>query len=391
MSKKRLQAFTDKQLKNEAKLRRQWLSQENNCNLEGWSKGEVDQSWSGRNIENIVGTIQVPVGVAGPVNFDLHGQKTISYIPLATTEGALVASVNRGCKALSLSKKTSVIVEDVGMTRAPVFQTKNQHQAKEISEYVRDNLDLLQDLIEKSREAHLRLKSVQPFLQGKILFLRFVFDTDQAMGMNMVTIGSQLLADHLVNKFGINLIALSGNLCSDKKSAAVNQILGRGKKVSVEVTLNADTIKDVLKTTPQKIFQVWTQKISLGSALSGANSQNAQVANIVAAIFLATGQDIAHVVEASQAFLSMDLEPTNQLYVSLSFPDMPVGIVGGGTQGQSQQSSLSLLGLSSIPKDGSQKLAAIIGVTALAGELSLLAALSTDSLAQAHQKLGRGK
>lgn len=391
MSTNQSNKFTAATLAAEAKLRRDWISQQTQLNLEGWSEGTIDESWKGRNIENIVGTIQVPVGIAGPIAFNYQNKQYKLHLPLATTEGALVASVNRGCKALSESSQLQVVVEDQGMTRAPVFQVASLTQGQQITAWLKNHLTELQQVVrQKAQESHLSLKSLQPYQHGRSLFVRLVFETGEAMGMNMVTIGSQVIADYLCEKFSITLIALSGNMCSDKKVAAVNSILGRGKAAYAEAVLTEDILKQILKTNAEAFCQTWHHKIVVGSTLAGTTSLNAHAANMVAALFLATGQDLAHVVEASQANLTVELVREG-IYVALSMTDIPVGVVGGGTHSQSVQASLALLGLDQVKPGDSQLLAAVVVLAVLAGEVSLLAALSSQDLVQAHQRLGRGK
>jgi hydroxymethylglutaryl-CoA reductase (NADPH) len=234
-----------------------------------------------------------------------------------------------------------------------------------------------------STSRHLKLLDFKPQLLGKNVWLRFRFDTGEAMGMNMVTLATQAIAALIKQKLNIDCVALSGNFCVDKKPSLINFVEGRGKKVWAEAVIKRQVVKDVLKTIPEAIIAVVHQKQWLGSIMSGSIGANAHFANITAAIFLSTGQDLAHVVEASVGVTTAELE-NKDLYFSVYLPDLMVGTVGGGTRLESQQQALKMLG-----NPDSMELAQIIGGAVLAGELSLTAALATSDLAQAHQKLGR--
>jgi len=349
-----------------------------------------------KNCENWLGSVSLPVGVAGPIGIiaesesgqeQKNNQKlTEYYIPLATTEGALVASVGRGSKAILNAGGAQVIVEKKGMTRAPVFECEDGAQALELVDFLGGNVAKIKK-IAKDTSRHLKYISHQAFIRGRCVYVRFVFDTDQAMGMNMTTIAAQEVAVFIEeNVRGVKLLALSSNVCTDKKDNLINSILGRGYWAQAEVILPEKVISEVLKTKTDKLLKTHLQKNLIGSNIAGSFSQNAQVANVVAGIFIATGQDPAHVVEASKAFLSLE-KVKGGLYASLTLPNLNMGTVGGGTYLPAQSEARKLIG-------GGKNIEAeeLVRVTAgacLAGELSLLASLSEHTLACAHQKLGR--
>ncbi|MEA2057024.1 MAG: 3-hydroxy-3-methylglutaryl-CoA reductase, partial [Patescibacteria group bacterium] len=224
--------------------------------------------------------------------------------------------------------------------------------------------------------------------QGPSVFARFSFDTDQAMGMNMVTIALKQVWQELVSTHpNVELISISGNMCVDKKASALNQLLGRGYQVKAEVVISKDVVEELLGVSVEKLTLTHYWKNVVGTNLAGSNSQNMHVANMVAAMFLATGQDIAHVVEGSQANTIME-KRKDGLYVAVEFNNLNIGVVGGGTSLPAfTQARNIILGRSL----SSAELAGIIGVACLAGEISGLAALASQSLAKAHQKLGRIK
>ncbi len=343
-----------------------------------------------RNIENMIGAVQVPLGIAGPLRVNGEYANGDFYIPLATTEGALVASADRGCSAIRACGGANARLFKDGMTRAPVFRANDIIGAKRLVDWVNANF---QRLKEKAGETTRfgRLLSVEPFITGRSVFLRFSYDTKDAMGMNMVTIATDAAVDIILAENEVELIALSGNMCTDKKPAAINAILGRGKTVSADVILSREIILEKLKTTPDKMAEVNYRKNLIGSARAGSLGFNAHAANIAAALFIACGQDAAHVVEASYAITTMELTDEG-LYCSVTLPSLPVGTVGGGTGIGAQQECLGMLGVAGAgdpPGTNAKKLAEITAAAILAGEISLVAALAARHLAKAHAALGR--
>ncbi len=347
----------------------------------------------GRNIENPIGAVQVPVGVAGPLR--IHGDYARGdyYIPLATTEGALVAGVNRGCKALTLSGGVRVKILFDGMARAPALWTPSVTEAVKLVEWVFQHIDEVKKEAE-STTRHGKLKQIQPFITGNIVWLRFVFETGDAMGMNMVTIAVDKALKWVLENYPgeASLVALSGNMCVDKKPNCLNLLFGRGKTVVAEAIVKRDVVKQVFNVEPEDIDYVNRVKNLLGSARAGSLGFNAHFANIIAAIFIATGQDVAQVVESSMGYTWTELRG-DDLYISVTLPSLEVGTVGGGTRLPTQREALSLLGVAGSgdpPGSNAKKFAEIVAAAVLAGELNLLAALAANELAQAHKRLGRG-
>ncbi len=344
-----------------------------------------------RNCENMIGVVHVPVGVAGPILLNGKSASGEIYIPLATTEGALVASVNRGCKAINQNGGVSVYTENIGITRGPVFRTSGLAQGLHLKQWVKDEFAQLQKIV-VSTSSHIALIKVDFQISGRNIYMRFYYDTQDAMGMNMITIATQELVSFIEDRMKVKCTSLAGNYDIDKKPAWLNFISGRGRKVWSEAVLKESTIKEVLKTTPSAIHDVSVSKNLVGSALSGSLGFNAHFANVIAAIFIATGQDAAHVVEGSLGICTTEIVDNNSLYISAFLPDLPVGTIGGGTNLPSQKKMLELMGLAGGDKGSNgEKIAEIIGASVLAGELSLLASLAEGSLAKTHERLGRGK
>ncbi|CAD6246005.1 unnamed protein product [Miscanthus lutarioriparius] len=340
-----------------------------------------------------VGYVQLPVGIAGPLLLD--GQRF--YVPMATTEGCLVASTNRGCKAIAESGgATSVVLRD-GMTRAPVARFPTARRAAELKAFLEDpaNFDTLSMVFNRSSR-FARLQGVHCAMAGRNLYMRFICSTGDAMGMNMVSKGVQNVLDFLQDDFpDMDVISISGNFCSDKKPASVNWIEGRGKSVVCEAVIKEEVVKKVLKTNVQSLVELNTIKNLAGSAIAGAlGGFNAHASNIVTAIFIATGQDPAQNVESSHCITM--LEPINDgkdLHISVTMPSIEVGTVGGGTQLASQSACLDLLGVKGANRDSpgsnARLLATVVAGGVLAGELSLLSALAAGQLVKSHMKYNR--
>ncbi|MUV89855.1 3-hydroxy-3-methylglutaryl-CoA reductase, partial [Halapricum sp. CBA1109] len=277
-----------------------------------------------------------------------------------------------------------------GMTRAPVFSVAGVSEAAALADWVGDNTDALREAAE-STTSHGELQSVDPYVVGDSVFLRFSFDTKDAMGMNMVTIATQAACDVIEDETTASLVSLSGNLCSDKKPAAINAVEGRGRTVAADVLLPTEVVQERFGTTPEAIAAVNTRKNLVGSAKAGSLGFNAHVANVVAAAFLATGQDIAQVVEGSNAITSVEAREDG-LYASVTIASLEVGTVGGGTKLPTQAEALDVLGHAGggdPAGSNADALAEVIATGALAGELSLLGALAGRHLASAHEEHGR--
>lgn len=351
------------------------------------------QSIIGQCCEMPVGYVQIPVGVAGPLL--VNGCEYM--VPMATTEGCLVASTNRGCKAILMSGgATSILLRD-GMTRAPVVRFQSAKRAADLKYYLEDptNSDHITDIFNRtSRFA--RLQGIQCAIAGKNLYMRFCCSTGDAMGMNMVSKGVQNVLDFLQTEFpDMDVISVSGNFCADKKPTAVNWIEGRGKSIVCEAVIPEAVVNRVLKTTVPALLELNMLKNLTGSAMAGAmGGFNAHAANIVSAVFIATGQDPAQNVESSHCITLM--EPANSgkdLHMSVTMPCIEVGTVGGGTQLSSQAACLNMLGVkganASSPGANAQNLARIVAAAVMAGELSLMSALAAGQLVNSHMKYNR--
>nr|AEM42971.1 HMG-CoA reductase [Siraitia grosvenorii] len=351
------------------------------------------ESILGQCCEMPVGYVQIPVGIAGPLLLDGFEYS----VPMATTEGCLVASTNRGCKAIYVSGgATSTLLKD-GMTRAPVLRFGSAKRAAELKFFLEDpnNFDTLAVVFNRSSR-FARLQSIRCSIAGKNLYGRFCCSTGDAMGMNMVSKGVQNVLDFLQHDFSdMEVIGISGNFCADKKPAAVNWVEGRGKSVVCEAIIKGDVVRKVLKTNVEALVELNMLKNLAGSAMAGAlGGFNAHASNIVTAVYIATGQDPAQNVESSHCITMMEaVNDGKDLHVSVTMPSIEVGTVGGGTQLASQSACLNLLGVKGANRDSAgsnaRLLATIVAGSVLAGELSLMSALAAGQLVKSHMKYNR--
>lgn len=344
----------------------------------------------GSNCENPIGYVPVPLGLAGPLTINAQQY----YAPMATTEGALIASVCRGCKALNLAQRgvTTRLLDD-GMTRAPVVAFPSLQDAADFTQWIDANFKVIKRAFDAVSK-HLNLTSIKCKVVGKLVYVRFKAQTGNAMGMNMISKGCLAVIDGVFRKHHpqMELIALSGNYCSDKKAAAINWIEGRGKSVVAEAKIPSDVIKKVLGTTSNAMVRLNTTKNLIGSMVAGGSggAGNAHAANIVAAIFIALGQDAAQVSSSSSCLTAMEVDASDDsLYVSCTMPSIEVGTVGGGTRLPAQHACLSLIKNHGRDIIDAGMLAQVICAYVMAGEISLLASLSENTLMTAHNQLNQ--
>ncbi|XP_061589888.1 3-hydroxy-3-methylglutaryl-coenzyme A reductase-like isoform X2 [Cololabis saira] len=344
--------------------------------------------------ENVIGYMPVPVGVAGPLLLDSKQ----FYVPMATTEGCLVASTNRGCRALSLSGGCSSRIIADGMTRGPVVRLPSACRAAEVKVWLEtsEGFNAIKEAFDDtSRFA--RLAKLSVCIAGRNLYIRFQSQTGDAMGMNMISKGTEQALHRLQRQCpDLELLSVSGNYCTDKKSAAINWILGRGKSAVSEATIPAKVVKEVLKSSSAALIELNISKNLVGSAMAGSiGGFNAHAANIVTAIYIACGQDPAQTVGSSSCITQMESAGPDgeDLYISCTMPSMELGTVGGGTNLPPQRASLQMLGVAgpNQPGENARQLARIVCATVLAGELSLMAALAAGHLVKSHMTHNRSK
>ena len=375
-----------------ARVRRQAVEQITGASLLHTGSYSLDATRAAAShCENLIGVAQIPLGIAGPLTVRGDYVDGDVYVPLATTEGALIASINRGCSAIGAAGGAVVYVEDVGMTRAPVFRTTGIRETREFLHWVAAHEQELCEMAEGTSR-YLKLLDIKSYSFGTTIFLRFRFQSGDAMGMNMATIACDRMVHRVIEPAtGVSCVALSGNYCVDKKPAAVNFQEGRGKRIHAEIRMDAGVLSR-LRTDADSLVEVQYRKNLLGSIAAGAHGYNAHFANVLAAYFLATGQDPAHVVEGSMGVTCIEADGAGGVVASVYLPDVPLAAIGGGTALDTQREALEVLGVEPDPLHPGAavlRLAEILGAAVLAGELSLMAAFTSQDLAGAHERLGR--
>ncbi len=390
---RRVEEHTDGDSERATRIRRRAVEIMTGSALDNVGYYSIDAQRSMKaHIENMIGVVQIPMGIVGPIYVRGDYADGEYYVPMSTTEGALIASVSRGCSAIARAGYAKATVFRDGMTRGPVLMAPDAAVATDAADFVVEKFDEIKDIAEET-DPFITLLRIDPYVVGRNIFLRFVYDTGDAMGMNMCTIATDESLRFIENQFpSIAHVALSGNMCIDKKPSALNLIEGRGKSVVCDIVLPRDVVEDVFKTTPEAVVDVCYRKCLIGSAQAGSYSFNAHFANMIAAIYLATGQDEAHVVEGSSGFTLAELTDERDLYFSVTIPSLQVGTIGGGTNVETQQEALSIIGVHGAgnpPGSNAKKFAEIISAVVLAGELSLIGAIGARHLSEAHIRLNR--
>lgn len=340
------------------------------------------------NIENFTGVAQVPIGFAGPLTVNGEHAKGDFIIPLATTEGTLVASYNRGMKVLNLSGGVTCTVQDDCMQRAPVFIFESAREARDFRQWVVDNLDSIRDAAEATSSVA-KLIYIDPYLASKFCYLRFNYSTGDAAGQNMVGRATFAACSWILeNNTTIKRFFLESNLATDKKASQVNIMHTRGKRVTAEVTIPRDVLVQHMRVEPESLF-FHAGVANVGSILSGANNNGLHSPNGITAMFIATGQDVANVSESSAGIVYSDLTPEHDLYLSITIPSLIVATHGGGTGLPTQRECLEVLGC--VGRNKVRKFAEIVAGVVLAGEISLASAISSLDWVSSHEKYGRNR
>ncbi|SMX45674.1 hydroxymethylglutaryl-CoA reductase [Actibacterium lipolyticum] len=338
------------------------------------------------NIENLIGTVKVPVGVIGPLRINGLNADGDFIVPMATTEAALVASYGRGAMAASLAGGVSTAVLYEGVLRTPAFVLDGILPAGQFVDWVVANIEDLKQAAEETTRFG-KLVSLEPVIDNNIVFLLCRYTTGDAAGQNMVTIATSALCEHVAKHCTVPILKwyVEGNFSGDKKASALGLITGRGRKVSASVTLPAKVVEQALRSTVDDMLD-YGRVANLGALLSGQLGAQAHYANGLAALYIATGQDAACVAESAVGFTRMERRGED-LFCSVTMPNILVGSVGGGTGLPSQSACLDLLGLKGA--DNGAALAEVAAAVCLCGELSIVAAMSAGHFSDAHEKLAR--
>ncbi len=336
-------------------------------------------------IENFIGTVKLPVGLAGPLRINgLYAQGDY-YLPLATTEAALVASYNRGAQLISDAGGCSALLLNEGVSRAPGFVFNNLRDSGQFVTWVLSQRDAFQRIAE-STTRHGNFVDVGITVEGNHVYLSFEFTTGDAAGQNMVTIATEAICSYirLHSPVQPRYFSIEANLSGDKKATALSFATVRGKKVSAEVVLPAELVQERLHAKPEQMVHYWLLS-AIGGVLSGAIGVQGHYANGLAALFAACGQDIACVAEAAVGVTRLELTSRGELYASVTLPNIIVGTVGGGTRLPSQSACLEIMGLLGAGK--ARAFAEVCAALCLAGELSIIGAMTAGDFARAHRCL----
>ena len=341
------------------------------------------------NIENIIGFTQVPTGVIGPLRILGTAAQGDFYVPLATSEGALISSYDRGAKACRMAGGITSICLTESVQRSPSFKFKNLPDLGTFLIWILQNIDQLKS-IPSEHSKHAKLIDFKPNIEGNQLIIVFEYLTGDAAGQNMVTICTDEICKYILEHAPIQpeYWFIESNYSGDKKATAHTFSAVRGKKVTAEVILSNEIVSKILRTTPKAMAEYW-QSSTIAVIQSGAIGAQGHVANGLCALFMATGQDVACVAEAAVGITRMEVTENNELYASVTLPGLIVGTVGGGTGLPTQRECLELMDCYGEGK--ARKFAEICAAVALAGELSIAAALSAGHFTQAHKKFGRKK
>jgi hydroxymethylglutaryl-CoA reductase (NADPH) len=342
------------------------------------------------NIEHFTGVAQVPIGFAGPLT--IHGEHAQGdfIVPMATAEGTLVASYNRGMKVINLSGGVKVSVVGDAMQRAPVFVFEDARESRDFVTWVHEHMDKISEEAEATSSVA-KLQYIDPYLASKFAFLRFNFSTGDAAGQNMVGRATFAACGWIIDNYPgdkIKHFYLESNLATDKKASQVNLMRTRGKRVTAEATIKRDVLIQNMRVAPENLHY-HAGIANVGAILSGANNNGLHSANGITAMFIATGQDVANVSESSAAVIYAELTPERDLYLSITIPSLIVASYGGGTSLATQRECLELLGC--YGRNKVRKFAEIVGGVVLAGEISLAAAISSSDWVSSHEQYGRNR
>ena len=371
-----------------AAARRQFLREQTGKELSHVAQCSFDPAILPGNIENFVGVAQVPIGLAGPLRVNGEHAKGEFYVPLATTEGTLVASYNRGMKLLREAGGVTTTICDDAMQRAPVFAFRSAREAREFGIWVEENFGEIKRRADATTRVG-RLRDIEQYAASHYRFLRFNYTTGDAAGQNMVSKATKAACDWICSVYPkIDYYLLESNFATDKKSSFINQVRTRGKRVIAEAVIPARLIEVMMRTDVETIRRA-RQTVNLGSFMAGVNNNGNHSANGIAALFIATGQDAANVAESSAAIVHAEVTPHGDFYYSITLPSLIVATYGGGTGLATQRECLELLGC--YGQGGVKKFAEIVAATVLCGELSLGTAVVSEEWVASHDRLGRNR
>ena len=368
--------------------RRTFVEERTGCRLQHVAQHSFEPDVLPGNIENFIGVAQVPLGLAGPLRILGEHASGDFYIPLATTEGTLVASYNRGMRVLTESGGVKATVVKHSMQRSPVFEVNDALEARRLSEWIDAHLDDIRQAAEATTSSG-KLVEIGRYIVGCLLYLRFNYTTGDAAGQNMVGKATLAACQWIqAHHPAAPRFVLSGNIDTDKKHSQMNTLETRGKRVVAEATISSEVLKRILGVEAEALFHV-RQISQAGAFMAGSSNNGAHSANGLTAMFIATGQDVANIAESQAAIVYAQLLPSGDYYWSITVPSLVVATYGGGTGLATQRECLDMLGCYGAGK--ANKFAEICAATALAGEISLSSAIVRGDWVSSHDRLGRNR
>jgi hydroxymethylglutaryl-CoA reductase (NADPH) len=371
-----------------AAMRRDFLRERTGVELEHLAQFSFDPGVMPGNIEHFIGVAQVPIGLAGPLL--VHGEHAQGefYVPMATAEGTLVASYNRGMKLLYAAGGVKTTVVDDRMQRAPCFIFESAREARAFGDWLEEHFDEIREVAESTTRSG-RLQDIEQYSASRMLYTRFNYTTGDAAGQNLTGKATQAACRWIVEQYpDIEQYFLESNFATDKKSSQVNMLRTRGKRVVAEAVIPGALLELTMHADSDLLFRA-REVANLGGFMSGVNNNGGHSANGITAIFIATGQDVANVAESSAALVYAEQRANGDYYYSVTIPSLIVATYGGGTGLPTQRECLELLDCYGAGKV--RKLAEIVAATVLCGELSLGAAIVAEDWVEAHDLLGRNR
>ena len=370
------------------KARQQLIRGGTGSTLDHASTYSLDPSTLPGNVESFFGVAQVPMGVAGPLRVNGEHAQGDFLVPLATTEGTLVASYNRGMKLCREAGGVTTTILDDRMQRAPVFSFDSAREMRAFRDWLDSHFEEVAAAAEETTRSG-KLVDIQTFPVSKLLYTRFNYTTGDAAGQNMTGKATFAACAWIKQNYAGELhFLLEGQFATDKKTSIVNMLHTRGKRVVAEITLPAALVEKHMNVTTEKLYNA-RMRGQLGSMMSVTNNNGLHSANGITAMFIATGQDVANVAESSALYGFSELLPNGDYYASVTLPSLIVATYGGGTGLATQRECLEMLGC--YGSGGVGKLTEIIAATVLAGELSLGSAVVAEEWVEAHDKHGRNR
>lgn len=369
-----------------AEERRLFAVERSGAPLDHVGRYSLDPSTLSGNIENFFGVAQVPIGLAGPLRVDGEHAQGDFFVPLATTEGTLVASYNRGMRVAAEAGGIKTTVVKTSMQRAPVFLFDDARAARDFGRWLTESFEDIAAVANRTSRVG-RLQEIEQFLTGPNLYTRFNYTTGDAAGQNMVGKATLAACEYIAKLKSVKYY-LTGSLDTDKKHSQVNSLLTRGRKVVAEVTLPRDVVERRLGVTPEALYRARMVHL-VGGHMAGAAYVGAHAANGLTALFISTGQDVANVAESHAGIAFTKLLEDGSYYWSVTLPALIVATYGGGTGLSTQRECLELLGCYGTGK--AEKLAEICAATVLAGDISLTGAVLNGDWVTSHERLGRNR